>query len=60
MKIIATHICGEVFPLLTNFCDGDSFEEYWGDLDSYDKETVAKAMTKEARYTLVKEGKYDA
>lgn len=54
------HICGEVFPLLTNFCDGDSFEEYWGDLDSYDKETVAKAMTKEARYTLVKEGKYDA
>lgn len=54
------HICGEVFPLLTNFCDGDSFEEYWSDLDSYDKETVAKAMTEEAGYTLVKEGKYDA
>lgn len=54
------HICGEVFPLLTNFCDGDSFEEYWDDLDSYDKETVAKAMTEEAGYTLVKEGKYDA
>lgn len=51
--------CVGIPPLFTNFCDGDSFEEYWSDLDSYDKETVAKAMTKEAGYTLVKEGKYD-
>lgn len=52
--------CVGIPPLFTNFCDGDSFEEYWDDLDSYDKETVAKAMTEEAGYTLVKEGKYDA
>lgn len=52
--------CVGIPPLFTNFCDGDSFEEYWSDLNSYDKETVAKAMTEEAGYTLVKEGKYDA
>lgn len=52
-------MCGAVDSLITNFCDGDSFEEYWDDLDSYDKETVAKAMTEEAGYTLVKEGTYD-
>lgn len=52
-------ICGAVESLITNICDGDSFEGHWDDLDSYDKETVAKAMTEEAGYTLVKEGTYD-